>query len=218
MHGILGGNDLTQAIEQSAAMSAMAAMFGHAPGVRDVRGPHLEAFAPVLPAHARILDVGCGSGDSLRALAAHYADARLTGIDLSPAMIAVGRYRNADRGFELLHRAGEDMRFADGAFDLVHECAVAHETPRFASIRRFAEAYRVLAPGGVFLFIDQDPASRVIARQLRKNPMGHLIEPHIRSYSTLDVGETLARVGFAAVEKKKLHEASTIVVWVGRKG
>jgi SAM-dependent methyltransferase len=217
IHGILGGNDLTQAIEQAPAMAAMASQFGHEPGMRDVRLPHLEAFAPALPSGAAILDVGCGTGDSLRALEARYADAALTGIDLSPAMIAVGRLRNAHKPYDLFHRAGEETRFADQAFDMVHESAVAHEVPRFASIRRFAESFRILKPGGVFFFLDQDPESPVIQRQLRPDPLGHFIEPHIRSYSRMNTCEELQKIGFIEVERKKLAPDSTIVVIVAKK-
>jgi len=217
IHGILGGNDLIQAIEQAPAMSAMASLFGHQSGVRDVRLPHLQAFCPDLPQSAHILDVGCGTGDSLRALEARYPGARLSGIDLSPAMIAVGRLRNQGRPYTFHHRAGEDNRFSEASFDLVHESAVAHEAPRFASIQRFSEAFRVLKPGGVFFLLDQDPESPVIQRQLRPDPFGHFIEPHIRSYSRMDTVRELETIGFTSVKKEKIHPDSTIVVIVARK-
>jgi SAM-dependent methyltransferase len=217
IHGILGGNDLIQAKEQAPAMSAMAALFGHEIGMRDVRYPHLEAFAPRLPDKPRILDVGCGTGDSMRALQAHYPDGILTGIDLSPEMLAVGKVRNMDKSFEFLHRAGEDMRFPDDTFDLVHESAVAHEVPKYESIKRFQESFRVLKPGALFFFLDQDPHSPIIQRQLTSGPLGVYIEPHIRSYCQMNLLHELKKIGFVKVERKKLDPNSTLVVYVGWK-
>jgi SAM-dependent methyltransferase len=217
IHGIWGGNDLIQAKEQSLAMRAMASLFGHEIGMKDLRYPHLEAFAPTLPDQPRILDVGCGTGDSMRALEKRYPDGLFTGIDLSPAMLAVGKVRNIDKGFEFIHRAGEDMRFPDETFDLVNESAVAHEVPKHQSIKRFRESFRVLKPGAPFFFLDQDPKSPIIQRQLDNGPLGVYIEPHIRSYCQLDIQSELEKIGFIHVERKKLDPDSTIVVYIGCK-
>src|SRR5947208_527517 len=66
----------------------------------------------------RLLDVGCGAGDSTAAMLARGYDA--TGVDVSPGMLALARRR---LGFGVpLHR--HDMRSLPvlGAFDLV--CAI----------------------------------------------------------------------------------------------
>ncbi len=44
-----------------------------------------------VPAPQTIIDVGCGPGNSTQALAARFPNARLTGVDNSPAMIAKAR-------------------------------------------------------------------------------------------------------------------------------
>src|SRR4029434_2933388 len=58
---------------------------GHRPG-----GEQAIALMRV-PAHARVLDVGCGSGWATRLLAQYASNGRVTGIDISDEMIRVAR-------------------------------------------------------------------------------------------------------------------------------
>lgn len=54
--------------------------------------------APCDPAAVRsVLDIGCATGLSSLALAELFPGAAITGIDLSPHMVAVGRYHQQQR-------------------------------------------------------------------------------------------------------------------------
>lgn len=102
-------------------------------------------------AEGRILDVGVGTGRNLP----HYpAGAVLTGIDLSPAMLAHAHQRAAGLGLTADLREGDAERlpFGDGSFDTV-VCALSLCTipdPRAA----IGQMWRVLAPGGRLLLVD----------------------------------------------------------------
>ncbi|MER7459154.1 methyltransferase domain-containing protein [Micromonospora sp. NPDC126480] len=102
-------------------------------------------------ARGRILEVAVGTGRDLP----HYpADATVTGIDLSPAMLAVARRRAADLGREVDLREGdaEHLPFADGSFDTV-VCALSLcSIPDPAAA--VGEMARVLVPGGRLLLLD----------------------------------------------------------------
>ena len=41
----------------------------------------------------KAMDVGCAAGDSTRRLAAHFPDAQLAGVDLSPHFLALAELR-----------------------------------------------------------------------------------------------------------------------------
>lgn len=53
--------------------------------------------APVPSSVQHVLDVGCAAGVSSQALREPFPAAHITGIDLSPYMIAVGRYHQEQR-------------------------------------------------------------------------------------------------------------------------
>ncbi|MBB2943481.1 ubiquinone/menaquinone biosynthesis C-methylase UbiE [Actinoplanes lutulentus] len=104
-------------------------------------------------ATGRILDVGVGTG---RNLPFYPAGTTVTGIDLSPEMLAVAR-RQARRPVELHEGDAENLPFADASFDTV-VCALSLCTiprPRAA----LAEARRVLAGGGRLLLVDHIASS-----------------------------------------------------------
>ena len=69
---------------------------------------------------ARVLDVGCGGGLLCEALQA--LGARVTGIDLAPAMLESARLHAAERGVAIDYRlqSAEALAVAEpGAFDVV---------------------------------------------------------------------------------------------------
>jgi ubiquinone/menaquinone biosynthesis C-methylase UbiE len=101
--------------------------------------------------HGRVLEVAIGTGLNLP----HYApDATITGVELSPAMLAIARQRATDLGLDVDLREGdaEHLPFDDGSFDTV-VCALALCTiPDPAAA--IAEMRRVLVPGGRLLLLD----------------------------------------------------------------
>lgn len=109
-----------------------------------------------IPAKARILDVGCGTGQfAFRLLAANPA-ATLVGLDLSECMLAQAATncaRCADR-LTLVHGDSEHMPFADGTFDVITCIHSFHHYPHQAAVLR--EMRRVLKPGGELLILDAD--------------------------------------------------------------
>lgn len=61
-----------------------------------------------------ILDIGCGPGNSTAVLAEFFPDAKLTGIDSSPDMIARAREKHPTLSFAL-----QDARTISGTYDLL---------------------------------------------------------------------------------------------------
>ncbi len=102
---------------------------------------------------SRVLEVGVGTGLALP----HYEPAkRITGIDLSGAMLARARQRVASDGLPhveaLLEMDAEATDFADGAFDIAVAMFVASVVPN--PRRLLAELKRVVRPGGHILFVN----------------------------------------------------------------
>jgi ubiquinone/menaquinone biosynthesis C-methylase UbiE len=104
---------------------------------------------------ARLLDIGCGTGEFLREVKRNYPRLAVAGLDLSEPYLAVARRRLADWSrVSLVAAAGEAMPFADTAFDVVSCIYLLHELP--GAVRRAVarEVCRVLKPGGTLIVLD----------------------------------------------------------------
>ena len=92
----------------------------------------------------RLLDVGCGTGALLHALSQRHPDARLTGVDPVPEMLAVAR-RRLPREVELRTGWAERLPFERQRFDVVVSCNAFHYFRE--PVAALHEMGRVLAPG-----------------------------------------------------------------------
>ena len=114
--------------------------------LRPADGPWDEVLAGLVRLgrldRGRVLDVGCGTGRPAEELAKR--GARVWGVDASEAMLARARERHLPGGGVKRARA-ERLPFKPGWFDGVVMRQVVHHVDRPAA---FAEAFRVLRPGG----------------------------------------------------------------------
>jgi ubiquinone/menaquinone biosynthesis C-methylase UbiE len=99
---------------------------------------------------ARVLELAAGTGAVSHALAEALPGARITATDLNPAMLEVAARRGAAPNLAFAPADAQALAFADGAFDLVLAQFGAMFFPDKPAA--FAEAKRVLAPGGTLLF------------------------------------------------------------------
>jgi SAM-dependent methyltransferase len=96
-----------------------------------------------LPARARILDAGCGSGRNMVELAHH---GTVTGIELSATSVSLARARHAG---EVIEGSVLQMPFAADSFELAASLDVIEHLEDDLSALR--ELRRVVAPGGALL-------------------------------------------------------------------
>jgi arsenite methyltransferase len=107
------------------------------------------AIASIKPGET-VLDLGSGAGfDALLAARQLAGTGRVLGVDMTPAMVAKARRNAAQAGFANVEfRLGEieALPVADASVDLIISNCVVNLSPE--KPRVFAEAFRVLKPGG----------------------------------------------------------------------
>lgn len=100
----------------------------------------------------RVLDLGCGTGYFIDRLQQHYQPSDLLGIDIAEGMLTVAKRRH--RGSYLCADA-EHLPLASGSVDLIFANLSIQWCEHYEAL--FAEAYRVLKPGGYFAYTTLGP-------------------------------------------------------------
>lgn len=154
-------------------------------------------------AGGEVLEIGFGTGLNLP----HYPNAvrKLTTVDPNAGMHALARKRLAQTGIEVDHRvlSGERLPFGDATFDCVVSTFTLCSIPEVEAA--LLELYRVLKPGGCFLFLEhglspepdvQKWQRRLNWFELRFGDGCHLVR---------DMRALVAAVPFASVDLKQFY-------------
>lgn len=131
-------------------------LFGRAAGI-DSAYWQLVAQAGITPG-ARVLEIGCGSGNVLLLAARAVPDAVFTGVDPDRAALDLAAKKAAEQGATISfeHGYAQDLAAADGSVDRVLSSLMFHHLPAHDQVEALREVRRVLAPGGSLHLVDLD--------------------------------------------------------------
>lgn len=94
----------------------------------------------------RIIDIGCGPGNSTAVLKKRYPDAYVLGVDFSPNMIEKAKSEHSDIDF-MLFDATKDFDKLDEKFDIVFSNACIQWVPNHKKL--LADMMSILNPDGI---------------------------------------------------------------------
>ena len=175
----------------------------------DVRTHRREVLSQFRHVPRRAYDVGCGGAGTLGIMRALYPDAELVGGDLSARRLIDGHAISERMGWNITFRQ-EDCRHVaepDNSYDAVISYALHHEMPRDVTRLILKEMHRILEPGGEIVINDIPPFRVVSPLQavLLDWESTYRAEPYFTESRFLHLPETLAQLGFTAIEEYRLR-------------
>ena len=146
--------DLNPQARQMADESMVRGLDAQARAIWPQEVPLIRRYA--LPAEARILDAGCGTGEIASRLAELFPQAWVLGVDIidSHLELARSRYRALAPRLAFERQSVFGLKAADRSFDLTLCRHVLHSIPH--ADRVIAELARVTRPGGYLHLIPED--------------------------------------------------------------
>ena len=157
-----------------------------------------------------LVDLGCGFGKSTLPFldAAHRLD-RVVGVELSAPCLKLAARTAAEmqaRNVRFRQADAADTGLPAGEFGVVTSTMLLHEMPPSHIEKTLGEAHRLLAPGGLSIYLDfltdADPFRRYIhyGHSARNN------EPFMPPLNEMDIQAAHRRAGFDAVEVVPFEE------------
>ncbi len=137
---------------------------------------------PAEPANRDLLEVGCGRGGGTAFLLHHFAPKSVVGLDISDNAIELCNKRYQDPRLTFTVGDAEDLPFPEASFDRVVNIESAFCYPSREAF--YASVFRVLRPGGFFLYADIEKTEKVAA-----------------------IDQSLDRQGFVVVRREVINDA-----------
>ncbi|XP_057974304.1 24-methylenesterol C-methyltransferase 2 [Malania oleifera] len=177
---------------------------------REATRLHEEMAADLISAKPgqRIIDVGCGVGGPMRAIAAH-SRSNVVGITINEYQVNRARAHNRKAGLDSLCEVvcGNflEMPFADASFDGAYSIEATCHAPKLEEV--YAEIFRVLKPGSLYVSYEWVTTDKFVAGDAEHVEIIQGIErgdalPGLRSYA--DIATTARKVGFEVLKERDL--------------
>ena len=157
-----------------------------------------------LTAESRLLEVACGNGNASIS-AAQQTGCEVVGIDLTSNYIDNARAKAShypSLRIRFQKESATNLPFPDNSFTHAWSQAALYHIPELEKALR--EVYRILEPGGIFLFDDLVTPTPEVSETTRKYVYDRLrFEP---TFSPEVYAEKLTQIGFKVLEQKNLSE------------
>ncbi len=168
-----------------------------------------------------VLDLGCGTGLELEEYFALNPGAKVTGIDLSGAMLDALKAKFPEKDLTLIRASYFDVPFGTRRFDAAVSVESLHHFPAEQKAALYGKLYAALKPGGAFVLTDYFAESEELEKEYFQNLAGLKKEQGVSDdefyhYDTpLLVGhemDILRRAGFRDVRIMEKWGESTYTV------
>jgi ubiquinone/menaquinone biosynthesis C-methylase UbiE len=195
--------DLNPQAKQMADESMVRGLDAQARAIWPQEAPLIRRYE--LPAEARILDAGCGTGEGASRLAELFPGAHVLGVDIIDEHLELARSRYSRFGPRLVfdRQSLFELSIADSSFDLTVCRHVIHSIPH--PDRVLTELARVTRPGGYLHLIPEDYGMLHFQRaQLDPRDFWHVAAASFGAATETDL--FIGRNTFSILDALKLDE------------
>lgn len=186
---------------------------------RDATRLHEEMAVDLIEVKSgdKILDVGCGVGGPMRAIASH-SRANVVGITINEYQVNRAKLHNKKAGLDSLCDVvcGNflKMPFPSNSFDGAYSIEATCHAPNLEEV--YAEIFRVLKPGALYVSYEWVTTEKFVAENAEHVEIIQGIErgdalPGLRTYA--DIAEAAKKVGFEVVKERDLAQPPSHPWW-----
>jgi SAM-dependent methyltransferase len=111
----------------------------------------------------KILDFGCGVGNSIRFFKKYFPNSSIVGLDVSEKSLEIARARFSDQA-ELIAFDGTEIPLCGGPFDIIFSACVFHHIDAAEHVGLLSQLYRLLAPQGIAYIFEHNPLNPLTVR------------------------------------------------------
>ena len=160
----------------------------------------------------RVLEVAAGTCAMGRAVAPHAA--QVSCLDLTLAMLEVGRRKAAEQGLDnmdFIIGDAQELPYPEGCFDIVMTRLAFHHFPDIH--RPFAEMARVLRPHGKLVLLDMEAAPEELRNA--RDEMEKMRDPsHIRNLSGAEAEGLFQESGIPIFKREQRRIPVSLAAWM----
>ncbi len=183
-------------------------------GYERFMGRWSRAVAPIFidwvapPAHARWLEVGCGTGAFTECVLDRCAPASVCAVDHSEAQLASARERLATRQVDFRVVDGQALPFPDGMFEVVASALVVNFLPdRPRALREMGRVVRAsgIVAAYVWDFAAERSPSGPVRRAMRRLGVDVPLLPGTQDSTVDALGSLFERTGLREIEVRAIE-------------
>jgi SAM-dependent methyltransferase len=160
----------------------------------------------------RVLDMGCGPGHTITALAKAMPDTEFVTLDVAAPMLRFAHARAKSLGVNnitFIQANAERVPEPDQSFDIVYTTIFLHETSNLAIRKIMAETYRLLKPGGLSFHLEQPQYAGIPPFEAFMRDWDALYnnEPFWTGMHDMDIEQLMEDAGF---ERSKMFQDKAV--------